>query len=89
MKKIESNYILEPLEHIHQVDAPPFLFTRIEQRIKSNALEKVTPVKLGLITASFLLVLLINIIGVSSASDSKNSDLLYQLNLQTNYDLYQ
>lgn len=88
MKTTESNNLLEPLEHINQVDAPPFLFTRIEQRIKSNALEKVTPVKLGLITASFVMILLINIVGISYTSESKSTDLLDQLNLQTNYNLY-
>jgi len=51
---------LKSLESIKQVEAPPFLFTRIQQRIQ-NELDNRVPMKLVYsIAASFVILLSIN-----------------------------
>ncbi len=51
---------LKPLENIKQVEAPPFLFTRIQQRIQNEFDNHVSMKLVYSIAASFVILLSIN-----------------------------
>lgn len=81
---------LEALENIKRVEAPPFLYTRILQKIVT--LEKqVIPTKLAWVLSGFLtLVMLLNLFAILSqhGTSSDTESLAQSLQLFSNNTLY-
>ena len=64
MKKENNSDFLQLLENIKAVDAPPFLFTRIQQRIKNEIITRV-PLRVAYSwAASLCFLVLINVLVV-------------------------
>jgi hypothetical protein len=79
---------LDILNKIQKVDAPPFLYTRILNRIQ-NKVKETVPVKWAVATAAGLIVLItININVIKSGEESNTTDLSEVFNLKTNNSLY-
>lgn len=81
---------LELLEHIQKVDAPPFLLTRIQQKIDNKYLNKLSPRwALGL-SVSFIVIIVINIsVIVNYNKNSKpENNLAQSMNLMPDNNLY-
>jgi hypothetical protein len=79
---------LDILNRIQKVDAPPFLYTRILNRIQNKAKETV-PVKWAIAAATCLVVLLIvNISVIQQSKQSNTTDLSEVFSLQTSNSLY-
>ncbi|MBA4145592.1 MAG: hypothetical protein C0523_07510 [Cytophaga sp.] len=83
---------LELLAKIKRVEAPPFLFTRILERIDSRAMEKAPATwRVALVTAT-LLILTLNVSVLFRASDKpKESDVeevINSMRLSRTNDLY-
>lgn len=85
---------LNKLKKIRSVDAPPFLFTRIEQRIASSS-ASVVSLKLRFAVVSSLLVLaVINIFAVSEFTSHRNQEssiqhLVSDMNLNSSNNFYE
>ncbi len=85
---------LNTLKKIQPVSAPPFLLTRIEQRIAASSFSAASP-KLRLAVFSTLVVLaIVNVLAVSSQSSrrSPGSDiriLASEMNLSSSNNLYE
>ena len=72
--KMHMEDFLKPLESIKQVEASPYLFTRIQQRIQ-NKLDNRVPMKLVYsIAASFVILLSINVFTMLQQNHSKNKE---------------
>jgi hypothetical protein len=80
----------EPIENIQSVEAPPFLYTRIQQRIKNEQAARMPGKMTWAVGLSFLLILCINIGAVVSASraDHAASNLVKTLNLMQDNTIY-
>lgn len=80
---------LDNLNKIEQVEVPPFLFTRIQEKIKQR---QVIPVRIAYaLSFSFVIILFVNvyvILNHSSDSNSKNVALAKALHITTNNHLY-
>lgn len=79
------------LDLINKVDAPPFLLTRIKQKIESSA-NKVSPVVLWTTCISVCLVFIVNIYAISDTGKHKNDtahSLAEAMNLYPNNSLYE
>lgn len=85
---------LNTLKRIHPVGAPPFLFTRIEQRIAASSASAASP-KLRLAVFSTLIVLaIVNVLAVSSQSGRRSSGtdiriLASEMNVSSSNELYE
>lgn len=91
MKSTEMENIDELLSSIQQVDAPNFLYTRIEQNIQNTKESTLSLTKVGWVSFALIMLITINVIGISNYmnNESPSTDLLNQLNLQSDYNLYQ
>jgi hypothetical protein len=79
------NEVMESLEGISPAAAPPFLYTRIQQKI-SLVRNEYTPARLvWLAAASFLVLLLLNLGAVKNSLSVKGSNELQ--NLSSGYNL--
>ncbi len=83
MKTNKMKINLDILEHIGKVEAPPFLFTRINAKIDSLQRNKFSPLILKTFAASFLIVLLFN----SVAMVNYNREIENKANLAQQFDL--
>lgn len=82
------NHPVDILEKVQKVEAPPFLYTRILNRIQNKAQETV-PVKWAVVAAACLLVLItINISVIQSSKENNRTDLSEAFSLQTSNSLY-
>lgn len=85
---------LEKLKNIKRIEAPPFLRTRIEQRIDSVLSRSVNP-RLRFIALSGLIVIaIVNLLALSSFSShiSQGNEIQAfagQMNLSSSNDLYE
>jgi hypothetical protein len=52
---------LKSLDTIQRAEANPFLLTRVLEKMKSNTIDRVKPVWVWRMTASFILIIAINI----------------------------
>lgn len=76
------------LNKIQKVDAPPFLYTRILNRVQ-NKMKETVPVKWAVAAAACLLILItINISVIQSSKESNNTNLSEVFSLQTTNSLY-
>ena len=84
------NEHLDILDKIQRVDAPPFLYTRITQRIESEKFEKISYKKVWAIASVFLVILSVNIaIVVNNPSESNaKTEFAQSMNLISNNTLY-
>lgn len=79
---------LDILNKIQKVEAPPFLYTRIVNRIQ-NKVKETVPVKWAVATAAGLLVLItINISVIRTSEENTSADLSQAFSLQTSNSLY-
>ncbi len=80
----------DPLDNIQAVEAPPFLFTRIQQRIKNEQATRLTPNMTWALGLSFVLILAINVTAMISAykADHTSPDLVKTFNLMQDNNLY-
>lgn len=81
---------IDPLDKIQPVEAPPFLFTRIQQRIKNNQASLLPGKVTWALSLSFLVILTINVTAVvtKSRTDHTASDLATTLHLMEENDIY-
>jgi hypothetical protein len=79
----------DSLSKIQKVDVPPFLYTRILNRIE-NKVKETIPVKWAVVAAAcLLLVIMLNISVVQlDKKGNTNTDLSEAFSLQTNNSLY-
>lgn len=78
---------LEKLGSIQKVEAPPFLFTSIEAKIRNYKSEWISPQKSHAIVAAFILLVILNtfaIIHVRSTKNEKNIAQVFQLMPENN-----
>ncbi|MBP7810535.1 MAG: hypothetical protein KA163_14680 [Bacteroidia bacterium] len=79
---------LDILNRIQKVDAPPFLYTRILNRVQ-NKVKETVPVKWAVAAAACLLILItINISVIQSSKESNTTNLSEVFSLKTNNSLY-
>ncbi len=79
---------LDILNRIQKVDAPPFLYTRILNRVQ-NKVKETVPVKWAVAAAACLLILItINISVIQSSKESNSTNLSEVFSLQTSNSLY-
>lgn len=77
------------LEKIQRVEAPPFLFTRIQQKIEQTKKEMMPKVVAFTISTAFVLILVINTIVLTNHSTpSTTKSLVQSMHLTTNNSLY-
>ncbi len=78
MANKEEKINLELLGEIEQVDAPPFLFTRIQQRIENLQLgvDVAKPVFVWSLMSVLIVVLVINVVSISGSNSSAPIPLL-------------
>jgi hypothetical protein len=70
--------LLKSLEEIKKVDAPEFLFTRIQEKIKRQAEEWIVPEKAWMAILTFVLLLIINIYAIRQLRFHSNERSLAQ-----------
>ena len=78
------NEFLNPLDSIQKMDAPPYLLTRIHQRIKHKAGNQLSTKTIWALSLSFLLLIFMNIIVVSFSlkhQDISKIDISSQMHL--------
>lgn len=80
------------LSQIQQVDAPPFLWTRIQQKIKEDGENKLSPAFAYLLGLSFLLLISLNvwvIVQKNTPATLESKHIAQTMNLLPNNSLYQ
>lgn len=85
------NEFLSPLDCIEKVDAPPYLLTRIHQRIKNNISNRLAPKIIWAIGCTFCLLVFFNIMAISyyqKNSDIGSSEIIIQMHLISENKLY-
>lgn len=82
---------LNKLEQIKEVDPSPYLYTRIQERIKENNLSKMPSWLVYVWSFSIAVIVIINVsaIIISTKSTTTNNSLAKQMNLLPNYNIYQ
>ena len=82
---------IEAFDRIKRVETPPYLYTRIEARIKALRAVRFTGRQLFALTCSLVLIVLVNTVVLSSAGqqgDEATTELSESFGLQTNDQLY-
>lgn len=81
---------IEQLGKIQRVEAPPFLFTRIQQRIENERMQRVSTGKVVALAFSFAVILIINTLVFVGAKSETNSTEMYAnaINLTSTNTLY-
>lgn len=89
MKESRLNKNLEKLETIMEVDAPPFLFTHIHQKIQSHYVNYITPkLKWSLALCLAILVALNVLVGINQSSSLAESNVAQSFKLLPDNNLY-
>ena len=73
MKETDLNTELQQLETIQSADVPPFLFTRIEQRIQNEMLNLVTPKLKWALSGAVLVLFTLNVLLISKYRSHSNN----------------
>ncbi len=66
--------IFSPLSNIQQVDAPPFLFTKVMAEISRSVADKISPPIAWSLSISFSLLLIINVFVISEQITNHKSE---------------
>jgi hypothetical protein len=87
---MEINRKIEALKGIKRVEAPPYLFTRIEAQIKKQSTESYSKKAVLGYFAGLLLLIILNLSALINFNGSKVSgdDLINAYGLNSNYSLY-
>jgi hypothetical protein len=87
-KPIHSN--LDLLERIQKVDAPPFLMTRIQQKIHDAYINKLSPRLAFGLSVSFILIVILNLVVLVNYNrqSKQERNLVQSMNLMPNNSLY-
>jgi len=81
---------LHILEKIETVDAPPFLFTRIQAKIQEQLADKLTTKQAIAYLAGLAFIVVLNVLVLKQSSDQPTeSDLVSELNLAPANQLYE
>lgn len=64
MEKVLDNF-LKPLELIEKVESPPFLLTRIQQKIKLQTANTIQPKIVWACSVSLALIVLLNVLVIT------------------------
>jgi uncharacterized integral membrane protein len=80
---------LDILEKIETVEAPPFLFTRIQTKIQQQLADKVSKKEAIVYLAGILIIIALNVLAFQNkrASESDN-DLISEMNLAPSNQVY-
>ncbi len=80
---------LDKLEHIQKVDAPPFLFTRIQAKINHQN-QKFEPKLVWKLSIAMVFILLINaaVITINLKTQKQENSLVKAMHLVPNNELY-
>lgn len=91
MKHKEDTDFSSLLDSIQRVDAPPFLLTRIKEKIKTNPDVKVGVGWVLAGSVSLMLVLVVNVVVMSKSSvkNQQTTNLVASMNLAPDNTLYQ
>ncbi|MCF8450715.1 MAG: hypothetical protein K9G49_12665 [Taibaiella sp.] len=93
MTQNKRNEPADMLDHIIKMDAPPFLFTRIRQKIAVAREQRITPALAWVGAVSFTIILSVNVYIVAGNTDSKTSGkaskLAQSMNLYPQNSLYE
>lgn len=80
---------LQKLERIQEVDTPPFLFTRIQEKVKKQLADRVSGKQAVLYLAGIALVVLVNVFALrSTGSHAPEKTLVTELGLSSINQLY-
>lgn len=88
--EINMDNQINSLDHIQRVEAPPYLYTRISQRIRNNHSGKISPLlgwSLG-ITCALILLLNITVLSMYSNKQIEEKNLAKSMNLMPDNYLY-
>lgn len=86
--KTESSF-LKPLDTIQEVETPPFLLTRIHQRIEAIKANQISPKLAWGLAVSFSFLLIMNMVILNGNRKEKHeNNLVESLHISTNNDLY-
>lgn len=97
MNKMSSNNVedhtmkdpLAILENIHRVDAPPFLLTRVMQKINDVKTEQIPTRFVWSLGISFLIVLALNVSVITSRNKHQQvNNIATEMNLYSSNSLY-
>ena len=90
MKTNQVYQFEESLNKIKRVEASDFLLTRIQQRIANQQENNISKSWAFTLSASFVLLFAINIVAFSqwNSSANTNQNLVQEMNLSTNNNLY-
>jgi hypothetical protein len=66
--------IFSPLSNIQQVDAPPFLFTKVMAKISNSVQDKIAPGLAWSLSIAFSLLLVINVFVLSKQIANRKSE---------------
>ena len=82
---------LDLFDKIEQVDTPPYLLTRIHQKIANQKKEKMSSAILFTTTLSLVLLIIINVVGIKNFSQNESNDtsLIESLHLSSSNALYE
>jgi hypothetical protein len=89
MQESDINKHLNKLKNINEVDVPPFLFTRVQQKIQNEYLNDATPkLKWSLLFGLALLVTLNILVGINQTSSREDQNLSQSFQLLPDNNLY-
>ena len=90
MRDIDKMDVLDALHHIKKVDAPEFLFTRIEQKLKNEKSAKIPAWAVYALSTSLAIVLFVNVFAIVSYSKSsrQEANLAKAMNLLPSNNIY-
>lgn len=90
MKQIDYHNIDQHLSKIQKVEASPYLLTRVQQKIKLELEENISPVWAWSLAIPFLVFFVLNISLYTSNNNQESSSktLIEEMNLIQNNSLY-
>lgn len=86
---MKRNHTVELLKKVQRVDAPPYLYTRIQARIQARQAEQMPAAGAWAWSLAFGLLLAVNVLALQRSSQTSSSESLARyLNLNQTIQLY-
>lgn len=80
---------LDILEKIKQVDTPPFLFTRIQNKIQQHIADKISKKQAIAYACGIVIIIVLNVLAFEAKKNSENdNDLVNKMDLSPSNQLY-